>query len=597
MKKKCTNAILLLLIVSAFFALVCVKIQAASKPTTFYKYYTKKTKLTVRSSTGYRKIQLNGKKIAMKKGSKAYVVKVVKPGKNVIKTVDVTGEKCNIIAYIDKRCPTFNFTDGETYCNELTVTAYDDVKLSSVTLNGKKAGKSFTITEKGDYKVVAKDAAGNKTVSSFSLIRDDLSKLRESWDVSVAGDEVVLMAYKGTEGEVTVPAGCYVDGKECPVRISETRKSGKSVFSGNASVTSITFEDGVIFPTNMDDMFAGCTGLKEVKGLSGKYTSADRMFYGCSELDCDLRLPATLKSAESMFEGCSSMKNVPLLSGNKYEDLTAMFKGCKTVNTDRIVIPCAKVTEMFADCVSLDPQSIELAEGITDLSEMFSGCSSLRNIQEIPDSVEHADETFKGCTELTNVPSFSDSGIVNARYMFQNCSSLEELPETLPETLVDMTGMFEGCKNVSGEVSVPVPDRVTNMSRSFYGCSKLERFPTISTSSELEDASYMFYDCSSLSIGSMQIPGNVKHISYMFYGCTSLGKKFGSSAAKIYSDVDTSKLEDADCVFSLSGYEKQSEFLLYLKKINTYKLNGQTVTDDMLYWSRLVPDNCEICLK
>ena len=595
MKKK--NLIFTILFMLMTVLLMGTDIKAEATPT-LYKYYNKKTKLTLKSD-GFQRITLNGKKLSVKKGSKLFTVKIVKNGKNLIYAKDNTGTRRCIIAYLDQTKPNLNVTNGHTYHSPINVKASDNVKVSSVTLNGKKVASSFRIEENGNYTVSVKDKAGNKTVSKFSLELDDITEMKKSWDLSVKGKVCCLQKYKGKAVNVTVPAKCYVSGKQCEVTLEENSESGEGVFAGNAGVETISFEQGFVFPEKMDQMFARCVKLKEVSGMSkGKFSSASHMFYGCSELNSQITVPETVKDGSYMFAGCVSLEHFPVFAGNEMDTLSGAFNGCKKLNAKNIVVPVTEdATELFYGCTALNPQNIELPEGVIDITKIFSGCTALSTKIKIPNTVEKADSAFRGCVSLETVPEWSatNSRLKSAKNMFMKCRKLQELPETLPENLEFMDGMFEGCENVTAITSVVIPDSVTSAARAFYECKAMERFPGISTKSNLEDTSYMFYNCTRLYIGNVYIPENAKNISYMFYGCSSLGKKYGSSSAKIYAKVDTGTFAEEMAVFSMSETTTKQKFYLYVDSKNTYKLNGQTVNEDMLYWGKIVPDNCEIC--
>ena len=142
---------------------------------------------------------------------------------------------------------------------------------------------------------------------------------------------------------------------------------------------------------------------------------------------------------------------------------------------------------------------------ITDMSYMFSECSSLKEL---------------------NLNNFNTNNVTNMSYMFFGCSSLIELNlnNFKNNKVKDMSYMFSGCSSLK-ELNIKnfYTNNVTNMLYMFSGCSslielKLDNFDT----SKVIDMRYMFYDCSSLKalkINNFNID-NVILMSGVFYGCS-----------------------------------------------------------------------------
>jgi len=86
---------------------------------------------------------------------------------------------------------------------------------------------------------------------------------------------------------------------------------------------------------------------------------------------------------------------------------------------------------------------------ITDLSYMFSGCSS-----------------------LIEVPLFNTANVTNTRCMLDCCSSLIKVPLFDTSNVTNMSYMFNGCKSLIDVPSINTVN-VTNMSYMFNGCSSL----------------------------------------------------------------------------------------------------------------------------
>ena len=174
-----------------------------------------------------------------------------------------------------------------------------------------------------------------------------------------------------------------------------------------------------------------------------------------------------------------------------------------------------------------------------DMSEMFSGCSSLLLLPDISkmniNDVKNMSEMFYGCSSLLSLPDISKwniNNVKNLRYMFSECSSLSSLPDISKwntNKVYDISHMFSGCSSLSSlpDISKWNTNKIQNMSNIFSGCSSLSSLPDISkwNTNNVYDMSYMFSDCSSLSSLpdiSKWNTNKIQNMSHMFSGCSSL---------------------------------------------------------------------------
>lgn len=151
---------------------------------------------------------------------------------------------------------------------------------------------------------------------------------------------------------------------------------------------------------------------------------------------------------------------------------------------------------------------------ITDLTELYKGCTNLKTSPKIPDTVNTLNYTFNGCTSLTDAPQLPSSakymyytfyecsalvnatdipaGVTNMKYAFSCCTSLTKAPK-LPDGVKVLTNSFEKTAIV---VAPEIPATVTDLSATFMNCTQLT---TVST-----------------------IPEKVDYLADTFRGCTSL---------------------------------------------------------------------------
>ena len=107
---------------------------------------------------------------------------------------------------------------------------------------------------------------------------------------------------------------------------------------------------------------------------------------------------------------------------------------------------------------------------VTDMTNCFSGCTSLVQVSYIPNSVTDMWKCFKGCTKLEQVPNIPNS-VTNMRWCFKGCTSLTSVPN-IPDSVTDMTSCFNGCKSLTS-VTLKCGYLDGKFNYAFYGCSRL----------------------------------------------------------------------------------------------------------------------------
>ena len=176
---------------------------------------------------------------------------------------------------------------------------------------------------------------------------------------------------------------------------------------------------------------------------------------------------------------------------------------------------------------------------ITNMSNIFSGCTSLSSIQDISKwnirTVTNMSGIFSECSSLSSLPDISKwntSNISDFNEIFANCSSLISLPDISrwnTSCVMDMSKLFYKCSSLTAlpDISGWETYNVTDMKEMFSNCSSLLSLPDISKwdVSNVTSMCGLFYNCSSLK----SIPDiskwntfNVINMNNMFNGCSSL---------------------------------------------------------------------------
>ena len=190
-------------------------------------------------------------------------------------------------------------------------------------------------------------------------------------------------------------------------------------------------------------------------------------------------------------------------------------KALNGVIADKTTISNNKDNPNFKYCPFFDTSNV------TDMSNMFSDCSSLTSIPQLDTSnVTNMRSMFTRCSSLTTIPHIDTTKVTNMYRMFNGCSSLTTIPQINTSNVTDMEYMFNGCTWLT---SIPQIDttNVTNMEYIFSKCSSLPSIPQIDTS-KLTSMYAMFDACSSLTTIPQINTTNVTNMEYMFNGCRSL---------------------------------------------------------------------------
>ncbi|WEV72432.1 BspA family leucine-rich repeat surface protein [Bifidobacterium sp. ESL0790] len=170
---------------------------------------------------------------------------------------------------------------------------------------------------------------------------------------------------------------------------------------------------------------------------------------------------------------------------------------------------------------------------MTDMSDMFSHCSSLASLDVShfdTSGVTDMENVFAGCSSLASldVSHFDTRNVTKMNWMFANCSSLASLDVSRFDThnVTTMEMMF---KDDSGLTSLDMSDfdtsKVTRMNNMFQDCKGLASLDLAAfDTSNVTDMSYMFSNCfglTSLDVSHFNI-GKVLYMQCMFAYCNRL---------------------------------------------------------------------------
>lgn len=184
---------------------------------------------------------------------------------------------------------------------------------------------------------------------------------------------------------------------------------------------------------------------------------------------------------------------------------------------------------LFSYCSDLKTiENIPFSSKVTYLGNMFMGCTSLNQLIDLSTYVNCTDlsQTFRDCTSLTYTPILPSNCNGSMNNCFYNCKALTEVP-TMPSGVTNFSSCFCLC---TGLTSVNATNwdtsQVTNTSSMFQNCTSLTSVNTTGwDTSEVTNTNSMFSNCSNLTeiIGIENWnTSNVTNMGSMFGLCEKL---------------------------------------------------------------------------
>ena len=234
------------------------------------------------------------------------------------------------------------------------------------------------------------------------------------------------------------------------------------------------------------------------------------------------------------------------------------------------------IKNISENATSVDLSSFNTSN-VTDMSNMFSGCTSLTSVTFgdgfDTSNVTNMNSMFCRCSSLTSVTfgsKFDTSNVTDMGVMFWGCASLTSLDLSNFDTsnVTDMSSMFSGCNSLTSlDLSDFDASKVTNTLNMFGGCNGLKSLKYFKKTpskciglsrmgiesvdlsswdaSNVTDMSGMFSDCAkltSVAFGDNFDTSNVTNMSDMFFNC------YGLTSLDL-SNFDTSNVTDMSYMF------------------------------------------------
>ena len=298
--------------------------------------------------------------------------------------------------------------------------------------------------------------------------------------------------------------------------------TGMTYMFGNcSSLTSLDLSSfNTAKVTEMYFMFNGCSGLTTIY-VSDDFTIGN----GCS--------------GDNMFYGCSNLKGATSYDPGKTGIDMANFDG---YFTPKIITPYVKWDASTKVLTFKVANNKEEGNGVYDLNE---GENKPKWVDEVKNnctnvvftpSFKQAKPTscymwfwgFWPLTTIEGIENLNTEKVTDMSEMFNGCSGLTSLDVSKFNTakVTNMNGMFGGSGLISLDLSSFNTANVTDMSNMFADCQGLTSLDLSSfNTAKVEDMSSMFNGCSGLTkiyVGDGFTTGTGTNGSDMFYNCTSL---------------------------------------------------------------------------
>ena len=165
-------------------------------------------------------------------------------------------------------------------------------------------------------------------------------------------------------------------------------------------------------------------------------------------------LPSPVKTAVRTFYGCTGLTSMADWSEcNGLLNISEMYSGCTSLaETVPLISSIRSASRTFYGCINLlsSPESGN-AMNLTNASEMYSGCSILVNAQ-VGQAVQNMTGMFTNCINLKSMPQLPDTAI-DLTNAFAGCISLTSLT-SIPAGVQSMDGTFGNCEMITGQLTV-----------------------------------------------------------------------------------------------------------------------------------------------
>lgn len=252
---------------------------------------------------------------------------------------------------------------------------------------------------------------------------------------------------------------------------------------------------------------------------------------------------STTYFGDNIFYGCTSLKEFGSYHKGFVSDDNMCYVDCGTLR----FFAQGGLKPIESDGTTSN--SYTIPDNITEINKYaFSGVKNIKNITISESTKIIGENAFAGCSNLTSIDGW-DSVEIISNHAFDSCSSIVQI--SFPKSVVELGKFaFAGCENLK---NVSINDNITTICEgTFAACRNLEivKLNTDSSLSSIENDA--FNNCSNLSV--FNLPNNLKNIgNNAFFNCSNYkGNIIDSHGNKILSIPNSVNTIGSSC-FSKSG--------------------------------------------
>lgn len=321
---------------------------------------------------------------------------------------------------------------------------------------------------------------------------------------------------------------------------------------------SINVPDTVI---EMSSLFSNCTSLVDISGsiFGSGITLADDWMNGSSITTAN-NLTIKNNYVKLSHGTLVSVNNLTLT--NDITTLYGFFQNSTSLKSvDNLIIPPkAKTMELMFFKTGIESISLNIPDTITNISGLFSGCSSLTNIDgtTFGAGINNAANVFDGYDVIVPITSANNVTIKNNYVKFSNIKTLQSAENlTLSKEVTTLDSLFSGCTELNNIAGITIEGSITSINNLFYNCTSLTSIDGMSFGANIVSATDWNTNCSIVSandivIGTnlikfqnntklqycnnLTITNSVTTLSDFFYQCTAL-KEFSFNDNSDFSNI------------------------------------------------------------
>lgn len=377
--------------------------------------------------------------------------------------------------------------------------------------------------------------------------------------------ECIVIGDAGATGDITFLKEVEINGIKYPVTgvcgsgdFPDEAKDQKKGFSGNANITSITFEAGSQITWIGDHAFKECKGLKTINGVPVVLNEIKPYcFEGTALESVDLSNTQITTITDGVFFHNASLTSINL--PNKLENFwDNAFNGCTSLNN--IEIPSTVVgiyNYVFNGCTSLT--NVTLNEGCTTLGHHVFKNSNLATVT-FPKTLKSIGEYAFENTKLNTVDLFNTQIKSLPDGCFYVCEQLSDVKLPIEFTSIGKNAFYK-----SSIASITFPPSLQKIDEWAFQYAKLANVVIPTSCDTIGTAAF----ADNAKLETVVINGTKCYLAFeAFANCTNLKDVYITSNSKPTAELYAFPFRDDPKVHVMQDYVDVFKALRTNKDLN-----------------------------